>query len=195
MTEYSLIADPAMARGLLDGTKTQHRLIAGSLLRGCAPGDRVSVRESCIPGRIEEGGTGELATSLRKAEFMVFPDGWRQHRGGWGHVGTPPGDPDLPWTSAVHMPRWAMRMALIVEDVRVEPLQRIGRGDIRAEGARPVCGGLLWRWPKPVSGLWRNSRRAFAAYWDVNHATPGERWEDDPLVIVLSFRVDIFARR
>src|SRR5690606_38924038 len=97
---------------------------------------------------------------------------------------------DLEWTPAVHMPLWASRATLVIESNRVELLQSISRSDIVAEGLLPVLGGLLWRWPRPVPGLWFSARHAFAAMWDITHCNQGERWQDDPAVAVLDFRVE-----
>ncbi|WP_336963281.1 hypothetical protein [Sphingobium aquiterrae] len=183
----STIVDPGMANALLSGRKTQMRLGTMSPLSRCRPGDRIQVREACIAGRIDAG--QELSTSLNKAEFVIFPDGWRQYPDGSGHAGRVPGDVDHQWVSAVHMPRWASRMTLIVDGVRTERLQAIAADDIRAEGARPVLGCWFWRWPRPIRGIDLTARRAFRRYWNINHGTPGDRWEDDPEIIVLDFHL------
>ena len=184
----SIIVDPGMASALLAGGKTQIRVGARSALSGSAPGDRLRVREACIAGRREAG--QDIATQLSKAEFAIFTDGWRRYRDGSGQPGRPPGEDDYTWIAATHMPRWASRLTLVIEWVRAERLQQITRADISAEGAFPILGGLLWRWPKPLPGRHLTARRAFAANWNVNHPTPGDRWEDDPPVIVLGFRIE-----
>lgn len=186
------IADPGMASGLLSGQKTQMRVGIQSALARAAPGDRIWLREACIAG-YHKG--GEIySTSRAKAELVIFSDGWRQYRNGSGEAGPPPTDPDHEWISAMHMPKWASRATLVVEWVRTERLRQIGRADIRAEGAVPLIGGLLWRWPRPIPGLYRSSRRAFAHNWDIHHSIPGERWQDDPLVAVIGFRVETRGR-
>jgi hypothetical protein len=71
------------------------------------------------------------------------------------------------------MPRWAVRIELIVERGRIEPVQAITRADMRAEGLRPLLGGLVWRAPahgigfSPAAsmrgaGIWTIPRRAVA---------------------------------
>ncbi|WP_213981684.1 hypothetical protein [Sphingomonas sp. dw_22] len=184
----SAIADPGMAAALLSGRKTQMRVLRTSPLAGAAPGDRIGLREACIAGRYEAGQI--YSTSLAKAGMVIFPDGWRQHRDGSGERGRPPTDPDHKWITAMRMPEWASRATLVVEWTRTERLQRITRADVRAEGARPLLGGLLWRWPRPIPGFHARARLAFARYWDIRHSTPGERWRDDPEVVVLGFRVE-----
>ncbi|MEG3144915.1 hypothetical protein U1839_09635 [Sphingomonas sp. RT2P30] len=185
--QRSLIVDPGMASALLSGRKTQVRVGAGTHMARCVPGDRIWVRESCLAARHAAG--QDIVTTLRKAEFVILHDGWRHYRDGRGTPGRRPGDTDYKWIAAWHMPRWASRLTLIVEAVRHERLQQITRDDIRAEGARPLFGGSLWRWPPPIPGTSPTARRAFARYWNVNHPTSGERWEADPAIAVLTFRV------
>jgi hypothetical protein len=176
-----------MASALLSGRKRQIRALAGSALAQCAPGDILSVREPWIAGRWQDG--RDFATSRQKAEFATFFDGWRQYPGGYGEPGRPPQGLDHKWISAVQMPDWASRMTLMVDWVRSERLHQITTADIRAEGALPVMGGLAWRWPRPVPGLHVTARRAFASYWTANHPSPGERWTDDPPVVVLGLHL------
>ncbi|MBT2185370.1 hypothetical protein [Sphingobium nicotianae] len=186
------IADPGMAAALLAGRKTQMRVLVHSPLAQVAPGERIAVREACIPGRYVAGQV--YSTSPANATFVIFPDGWRQHSDGSVKRGRRPTDPDHLWIPAIQMPDWAGRATLIIERVRTERLQRISRRDVRAEGAVPLLGGLLWRWPPPMPGRYLTASRAFAHYWNVRHAMPGERWEDDPPVVVLGFRVELCSR-
>ena len=130
-----------------------------------------------------------MATARRSATFAVFSDGWRQPREGSGWAGDPPRGAALDWTPALHMPRWAARATLVIDAVRTEHLHAITRADMRAEGLVPVLGGLLWRWPRPVPNLWRRPERAYAARWNVDRSD-GDRWEEDPPVVVLGFRVE-----
>ena len=187
-TDAFTIADPGMATALLAGRKTQLRVLDRSPLAGATPGDRIAVREACIAGR--DVGGQVYSTSLAKAEFVIFADGWRRYRDGSGKAGRRPTDPEHQWISALQMPKWASRATLVIEQVRTERLQQITPRDVRAEGAFAFAGGLAWRWPKPVPGIHPTARRAFARYWDITRTAPGERWQDDPLVVVLGFRVE-----
>jgi hypothetical protein len=77
------------------------------------------------------------------------------------------------WCPSIHMPRWASRLNLEVEAVRVERLQAITEEDARAEGATPRC-------PEETA------RDAFMALWDrIN----GKRapWSANPWVWVVTF--------
>ncbi len=174
-------------RSVLAGRKTQARLLGSSPLRECCVGDRLWVREACVGGLSVAGQAGEVFAKIGRAEFVVFMDGWRQFRDGRGVPGKVPTSAKLEWTPAIHMPRWASRATLVVESVRCERLQAISPGDIGAEGELARFGGLHWRRRRPVRGIWLDPRRAFAAYWDATHGTPGERWVDDPEVVVLGF--------
>jgi hypothetical protein len=189
MPEAFIIVDPGMANALLSGRKTQIRLLRTSPLRDCAPGNRIYVREAAIACRTKNGGIH--STSASQADFMLFADGWRQFRDGSGDYKRRLATKGHSWLPAIHMPRWASRATLLVEVRRIEPLRMIGNHEVRAEGAVPVLGGLWWRWPRPIPGLYPSARAAFARYWSINHGTPGERWEDNPEVVVLTFRVEI----
>jgi hypothetical protein len=79
-----VIAGPAVARALLAGWQTRWRAPLTAPFALCA-GRRLIVREACIPGRIRDG--GEVMTDLARAEFVVFPDGWRRYRDGSGRSG------------------------------------------------------------------------------------------------------------
>jgi len=182
-----VIADPGIAAALLAGRKTEMRVIARSPLATAAPGDRIAVREACIPARIVGGKLH--ATARCRAELVVFADGWRQHRNGSHERGRRPTDDYSPWLGAMHMPAWATRLTLVVESVRPGRLHDMTRTEARAEGAIPLLAGLLWRWPGPVGRRYLDPRRAFQTYWDLLHA-PGDRWADDPDVVTIGFRVE-----
>jgi hypothetical protein len=190
MTDRPIIFDANAVRALRGGKKTQVRLVASSPLRSCRPGDRLWVRETCVGGRIPQGETSEHFSAMRNAEFVVFPDGWRQHRDGHGHHGAILKSRSIQWTPAIHMPRWASRATLITDAVRVEPLQRICRDDIIADAQFARFAGFFWRWNRPVRGVWLDPVHPFSALWNASHGTAGERWDDNPDVIVLDFRVE-----
>ena len=72
---------------------------------------------------------------------------------------------------SIHMPRWASRITLAVEAVRVERLQDIGEADACAEG-----------WPMDENGpiVW------YAALWDTINGAGS--WDANPWVSVATFR-------
>jgi hypothetical protein len=182
-----VLADPGIAMALLSGRKTEMRVPAHSPLASVVPGDRIQVREACIPARIVGGKLH--ATDRRRAELVVFADGWRQHRDGRHERGRRPTDSYSQWIGAMYMPIWATRLTLVVESVRPGRLQEMTRAEARAEGVLPVLGGMLWRWPGPTGARYLDPRRAFRSYWDLLHAQ-GDRWAEDPEVVTIGFHVE-----
>jgi hypothetical protein len=77
------------------------------------------------------------------------------------------------WRPSIHMPKWAARLWLRVEDVRVERLQDISEEDAKAEG---VPGNLRVSDP----------RVTFASLWDSINADRAP-WASNPWVWVVSF--------
>ena len=89
------------------------------------------------------------------------------------------------------MPRWASRLTLIVETVRVEPLQAISRSDAIAEGLSLASAVIeeFWRWPEPYhAGHWLSPPAAYRWLWNELHGAGS--WETNPDVLALTFRVE-----
>lgn len=78
-----------------------------------APGDRLWVRETHVRGTMNGGERAWVR--YRATDEADVPAGTR-------------------WTPGIHMPRWASRLTLEVEAVRVERVQAISEEDARAEG-------------------------------------------------------------
>lgn len=100
----------------------------------------------------------------------VSPDSdtWAVYRQGWTRV------KPCPWRPSIHMHKWASRITLLVEDMRVEPLQAITDIDIVAEGG-PCTGTCAWEW--------------FIPLWDKINARRGYSFDSDPFVWVVTFKV------
>jgi hypothetical protein len=180
MPDHPIIFSGQMVRALLDGRKTQTRRLAWRKPQWCAgvvsgcyitdpspwqrvqPGDRLWVRES---GAWSDGVAAYAATDTKP--------------------------PSARWRPSTHMPRWASRITLHVEEVRVERLQAISEEDAGAEG---VTDFAKLRAIAPHEDLaecqtrlrWR--QREFALLWNTLHG-PGA-WEANPEVVVLQFRVE-----
>ena len=173
-----------MVVALLAGRKTQTRRLATSPLRRCAPGDRLYVREAWRTGLAYE----DLAPSAMGGEEPVLfeSDGTTKR---WSAGSSEPGR----LRPSMHMPRWASRLTLIVEEVRVEPLKAISREDAIAEGMIHKPGVIepdWWMLPEPHhQGSFLSPVAAYRWLWNDLHTKLGERWEDNPAVVALTFRV------
>lgn len=178
-----------MVRALLAGRKTQTRRLATSPLRRVQPGDRLYVREAWSH-------TGEGVWTIEDARRHI-PGGRAIYRA--THEGIAP----LRWWPSLHMPREFSRLTLIVEGVAVEPLQALTDAHAMAEGIYAHHGAELgWLYSFEVAGDpagpkskiarpagWEKPQHAFLNLWGQLHTKPGERWEDNPHVVALSFRV------
>lgn len=92
---------------------------------------------------------------------------------------------------AMHMPKWASRITLIVTDVRVERLQDISEIDAIAEGMmmHPLDGDeeAAGRWTGGVDYMYGwNARGAFMPTWHLINGV--ESWEANPWVVAYTFR-------
>lgn len=179
-----IIFSAPMVRALLDGLKTQTRRLATSPLRRCEVGDRLWVRENAwiCPPRWTE--TPQNPMGPERQEVAYQADDRR------GDTAEAAGAYGLKLRPSIHMPRWASRLTLIVEAVRVEPLQAISEADAVAEGIEFVT--------ETASGkFYRNYRggqcplMAWGSYrslWESLHGE--ENWSANPDVVALTFRVE-----
>jgi len=186
MKERPIIFSGPMVRAILNGSKTQTRRVAKLTANGYVkepgghrrwhtadfdarlacrygqPGDRLWVRETWR--HIEGGAVYDAAGGL-----MDSHDPETIYRADRPHF---PG----PWRPAIHMPRWASRIALEVTGVRVERLHEISEADAIAEGVNNslhLPGGRFAR--ENFAHLW----------WTIN----GDgSWDANPWVWVVDFR-------
>jgi hypothetical protein len=84
---------------------------------------------------------------------------------------------------AIHMPRWASRLTLIVEAVKVERLQSIIEADAIAEGVYRAPGG--W-WSAAEGQAGNTPEAAFAALWQSINGDGA--WTANPWVAAVTFR-------
>ena len=139
-----------------------------------APGDRLYVREAWkVETRFDDVAGGKLPRSapIYHLESPAEPTPECAGRYRQGRF----------------MPRWASRLTLLVTDVRVQRLQDIRSHEARAEG-------LEWVSPtygiSGLAGSWdADPRTAFAKLWNSLHDKPGERWEDNPWIVAVTFDV------
>jgi hypothetical protein len=154
-------------------------------LSGYRVGDRLYVREAWNVFSFSQD--GEIVWPLdhipTKAQFDEVEE--QAYRGTWQIVHHESDRArewftDQKWRPSIHMPRWTSRLWLAVTDVRVQRLQAIILGDICAEGLassiydfRPIQRGF----------------EAWEALWNSLHTAEGERWQDNPWVVAVSFDV------
>lgn len=205
MADKGVIFSASMVRALLDGRKTQTRRLikptgkpagTGDIVvswpadsaerQGVtfrppyAPGDRLYVREhwktSASLDHVAPRDLPRDCSILLLADNSVptkaFRPPWGRHRQG------------------MHMPRWASRLWLEVTDVRVQRVAEMTASDAVAEGIARFnpCDVETWRWePRGPFASWPEG--AFQMLWNSLHTKPGERWEDNPFVVAVSFEV------
>lgn len=101
------------------------------------------------------------------------------------------------------MPREFSRLTLVVEDVRVEPLQAISEADAVAEGIVRIgaefgAGTKATTWDEGPNlytinldgGNW-NAPTAAEVYQTLWKHLHGEKsWDDNPFVVAITFRVE-----
>ncbi|MCH4893419.1 hypothetical protein GO308_09890 [Sphingomonas sp. SFZ2018-12] len=101
------------------------------------------------------------------------------------------------WRPSIFMPRWASRITLLVDDVRVQRLQDISEADIAAEGVRADPPKLAQTAPGRVNmtpitwseGQDYTASSAFKRLWNSLHG-PGA-WAANPWVVALTFRLQL----
>lgn len=141
-------------------TKTETRRLAASWAKR-KPGDLLWVRERfAVPDRFDDVPPRKLHETTRVRYLTDEHYGWELDGEVYGRP-----------RAAMHMPRWAARLWLSVQEVRVEPLQAITREGARAEGCSSV--------------------QSFRELWDGIHDKPKTRWRDNPEVVVLRFELVI----
>lgn len=176
MKDRPILFSAPMVLALLDWRKTQTRRLASSkpTLR-IAVGDRLWVREAFAKVGDEPDDVHACPDMRIHAYYradMVDPERQR-------------------WRNPIFMPRWASRLTLTVTDTRTQPLQSITEADARAEGIERV---QLYAGSDHHSGpdgrTFAFAASAYANLWNTLHTKPGERWEDNPDVIALTFTVE-----
>lgn len=180
MKERPIIFSGPMVRAILDGRKTQTRRVYkaakgypvqdgehtgnpseastwmewGPCPYG-APGDRLWVRETFQP-------------NMRCGGYLYRADDIA------GHIAED-------WRPSIYMPRWASRITLEIEAVRVERVQDITEEDARAEGI------VIWEVDRIQRGD-RGGREDFRELWDSINSKRGFGWATNTWVRVIQFK-------
>lgn len=153
------------------------------------PGDRLWVRETWGVGTRPDPFEGWRDGIEYRADEIGLPE----DEGLTLHRVEAPKDVSLGdlagrgWRPSIHMPRWASRLTLAVESVRVERLLAITEEDAIAEGVADTRGAWEPMPGEPVAGDRGGPREAFRVLWDQIN---GKRaaWSSNPWVFVVGFR-------
>ena len=198
MKSYPLILTAGEVRAVLNGTKTQHRVMVkpqppagyerarvcgpwgewendapplGKFSTRCqfgTPGDRLWVRETFGFNHYDDGNTRAWKRTLYRADGLEEPS----------DNGSP-----APWRSPLAMPRRLSRLTLEVESVRVQRVQDISKEDAKAEGATAF--------PRDPDGdCWTDGthRTAFNYAWNEKHGWWPTAWDRNDWVFALTFK-------
>ncbi|QCO14039.1 hypothetical protein D3869_01645 [Azospirillum brasilense] len=183
MRDIPIIFSATMVHALLAGRKTQTRRLASSQLYKAQPGDRVWVRES-VRGIENEAGEGiivYLADGATETVCVKGDNGSEFFTRWWNLTTYRSIDPNRDTGKILPpcgMPRWASRLTLVVEQMRVERLQDISEADAIAEG----CPAQT---PEELAGM--EARGWFRDLWGSING-PGA-WDANPWVVALTFTV------
>lgn len=198
--ERPILFSAEMVRAILDGSKTQTRrvvprpVVSDGVLEGwrdrhgnlnaalrCpygVTGDRLWVRETWAvesvldyhsPSQIECGVPVWHCADFDRPNDNGVPLAWGKTR------------------PSIYMPRWASRITLEVESVRVERVQDISEADVLAEGYEKRPEG----WTKAcwASNLAKSHPQdAFAYSWNQLNTKRGYGWDKNPWVWVVEFK-------
>jgi hypothetical protein len=210
MSDRPIIFSAPMVRALLAGRKTQTRRLLNPqpetfmTAEGECKVEAVHVHGETVP-RIATG----LCLTAQKLRYAVgdrlyVRETWKPHS---TFAGMKPRDipkstvfyaaddryapSNTPWIPCIHMPRWASRLTLMVEAVKVERLNEISEADAIAEGVRPIqfSEGPNF-FTVSMDGGSHNAPTAvetFQMLWECLHGIG--RWAENPFVVAVTFSV------
>ena len=207
--ERPILFNGQMVRAILEGRKTQTRRIINVNDAGVSDFHTVKKHGGfTLTGELEPGvfqwDCGSVFTQIRcchgkPGDRLWVREGIYSSRSGWRYdADQQVVDPGLShikefvaWNASqkrnhipsIHMPRWASRITLEVESVRVERLQDISEGDAMAEGCR-LAAAL--HDCKCVEACGMSFRGGYAKLWESING-PGS-WDANPWVWVITFK-------
>ena len=208
--ERPIIFSGPMVRAILSGNKTQTRRVVKKKLYfptdpgiGYAvekgrikcpygvPGDRLWVRETCVrfTGITFEGGPWPVCGWKGPKHNQNPYQALLPKAGNENHIEKLNNAAACVTVPSIFMPRWASRITLEIEDIRVERLQDISEEDAKAEGIIKFSDMDLYGHdpngtPGPMVG--GSYSEAFMLLWDSINAKK-HSWESNPWVWVISF--------
>ena len=147
------------------------------------PGDRLWVRETCWSDGCDVYYTADAAHKTFGASDEYFERLLKLHHYAGSFSQKVP---------SIHMPRWASRITLEIDSVRVERLNDISNEDCTAEGITAIGKGV-----RMADGTYAQAgryetksstvRQLYSELWDSING-PGS-WNADPFVWVVGFKV------
>ena len=178
-----IIFSAPMVQALLRNEKFQTRRLADSPLAKVEPGDKLYVRETARATNDCEG-----FDCIQFAAGGAYHQNTREFRDNWTRMHHY-ADRRAAWVPSIHMPRWASRLTLDVYDKRFQRLQDITDADAILEGVTYASGsyGIATEVVGKLECLASNPRDSFHLLWDSLHDKEGERWDDNPEIVALTF--------
>lgn len=184
-----------MVRVLLDGRKTQTRRVLKD-----QPGDLdkpFMMDDGSWHVTDSRGGNmSPLAVRFRKGDRLWVRETFANDgHGGVRYYATDDVHELRKKKPAIHMPRWASRLTLIVTDVRVQRLQEISEADCIAEGPHevvnmqglggPLDGPMIPDEKQPHVHM--APRTWYRLLWDTINGAGS--WDSNPWIVALTFTV------
>lgn len=199
MTVRPILFSGPMVRAIIDGRKSQTRRVLKRnkyggwpyYLAGQLVGEQCSPSTSATPYR-----TGDL---LWVRETWAMPHGFdmapasldvKKQHGLQVAYKTSDNPNSYSWRPGIHMPRWASRLTLSVDAVKVERLQDISEDDAKAEGASFHDGRGVGHsgWRHDLKDVHATAKCSFRRLWDsINGQREGASWDENPWVVAISF--------
>lgn len=213
MADRGIIFSAAMVRALLERRKAQTRRLLYNLVDIPGPGEATSAQSLKFDRRYLPPNDAPLGQAFDLGNWQSVEPGERLYvREAFAgpadldgskpktwpaetpirYLATPSPHSCVEWGKgrpSIHLPRKFSRMFLKVIEVRVERLRSISSNDARLEGVEHD-GRHCWR--NYEDGGWDplGPRESFCTLWDSLHGSVvGERWRDNPWVVVLTFGV------
>lgn len=189
MRDLGVIFSAPMVEALVDDRKTQTRRLRSSPIARLEAGDLIWVRETWGTTSDFDDWKPRLLPSDCPVQYVAAPEFKNiPHQTASFQKKKP----------AIHMPRFLSRITLIVREVRFQPLQDISERDCIAEGARlrghaefgagfSILNGPMVYTDRP--SVYATPRCWYRELWSSLHTAEGQRWDDNPEVVAVSFTV------
>jgi len=176
-----------MIRALLSGRKSQTRLLANKTrkVRLVRAEQAEAIRSSPAVWRDMQAGD---TLWVRETLALNWAHDQLLYRADGRAVSAVPADVVITSVprSSLYMPSWAARLWLIVRDVRIGPLQPLSEDDAIAEGITRV-GASRYALEEQDRITYPSAVAAYRKLWSASHNRAGQRWEDNPEAVALTF--------